>query len=29
MENIKTVIFDYDGTLYNSAKNYADAFRHV
>ena len=29
MENIKTIIFDYDGTLYNSAKNYVDAFRSV
>lgn len=29
MENIKTIIFDYDGTLYNSAKNYGDAFRHI
>lgn len=29
MDNIRTIIFDYDGTLYNSAKNYSDAFRHV
>lgn len=29
MENIKTVIFDYDGTIHNGAKNYIDAFRHV
>lgn len=29
MKNIKTVIFDYDGTIHNGAKNYIDAFRHV
>lgn len=29
MKNIKTIIFDYDGTLYNSAQNYIDAFRSV
>lgn len=29
MKNIKTVIFDYDGTLHNSTRIYADAFRQV
>lgn len=29
MKNIKTVIFDYDGTIHNGAGNYIDAFRHV
>ena len=29
MKNIKTVIFDYDGTLHNSTRIYADAFRVV
>ncbi len=29
MKNIKTVIFDYDGTLHNSTYIYADAFRLV
>ena len=29
MKNIKTVIFDYDGTLHNSTRIYADAFRLV
>ena len=29
MKNIKTVIFDYDGTLHNSTRIYADAFRIV
>ena len=29
MRNIKTVIFDYDGTLHNSTRIYADAFRQV
>ena len=29
MKDIKTVIFDYDGTLHNSTRIYADAFRIV
>lgn len=29
MKDIQTVIFDYDGTLHNSAKIYVDAFRTV
>ena len=29
MKNIKTIIFDYDGTLHNSTKIYAEAFRQV
>lgn len=29
MKDIKTVIFDYDGTLHNSAKIYVDAFRTI
>ena len=29
MENIKTIIFDYDGTIHDSTKIYSDAFRIV
>jgi phosphoglycolate phosphatase len=29
MDGIKTIVFDYDGTIHNSAKIYADAFRCV
>ncbi len=29
MENIQTIIFDYDGTLHNSTKIYTDVFRQV
>lgn len=29
MKDIKTVIFDYDGTLHNSTRIYTDAFRQV
>lgn len=29
MKDIKTIIFDYDGTLHNSTRIYADAFRIV
>lgn len=29
MKDIKTIIFDYDGTIHNSSKIYVDAFRQV
>lgn len=29
MENIQTIVFDYDGTLHNSTKIYTDVFRQV
>ena len=29
MKDVKTIIFDYDGTLHNSTKIYVEAFRQV
>ena len=29
MKDVKTIIFDYDGTLHDSAKIYVEAFRQV
>ncbi len=29
LKGIRTIVFDYDGTIYNSASNYSDAFRHM
>ncbi len=29
MKDIKTIIFDYDGTIHNSSKIYVDAFRQM